>query len=167
MADWQQYSSRSETGVSSQSEGRALGDRAKMVVRSMHRYPHSSVHPPAREAKMGSLNKKQASLLVGVSAGAAFALLTDAARARGKKRKTVKTNHQLAAQVCVDLEEAVDHPKGIQVFADDGQVILRGVALRDELDELIDTAEHVAGVAQVTNQLDVVESPGKVEPLQA
>lgn len=79
---------------------------------------------------------------------------------------TVKTNHQLAARVAIELDEAVEHPKGVQVFADDGEVILRGVALRDEIDELIDTAEHVAGVAEVTNQLDVVESPGNVEPLQ-
>jgi len=114
---------------------------------------------------MGS-HKKQ--VIAGVAAGAALGLLTDAARARGKRpSKQAKTNHQLAARVAVDLEEAVDHPKGIQVFADNGEVILRGVALSDEIDELIDTAEHVAGVAEVTNQLNVVESPGNVEELQA
>ena len=86
---------------------------------------------------------------------------------RSTNDETVKANHQLAARVAIELDAAVDHPKGIQVFADGGEVILRGVALADELDEMIDTAEHVAGVAEVTNQIDVVESPGNVEPLQA
>ena len=121
---------------------------------------------------MGMIDKKQASLIAGLGAGAAVMLFTDAGRAARKRvqsklpEKAPETNHQLAARVCVELDHRVDHPKGIQVFADDDQVTLRGVALRDELDDVLAITGETPGVAIVSNQLEVRDEPGKVIALQ-
>ena len=121
---------------------------------------------------MGMIDKKQASLIAGLGAGAAVMLFTDAGRAARKRvqsklpEKAPETNHQLAARVCVELDHRVDHPKGIQVFADDDRVILRGVALRDELDDVLAITGETPGVTIVSNQLEVRDEPGKVFALQ-
>lgn len=120
---------------------------------------------------MGIIDKKQAGLIAGVGAGAAVMLLTDTGRAARKRvtrgpERAPKTNQQLAARVCVELDQNVEHSKGIQVFAEDQNVTLRGVALRNELPDVLAATCNVKGVDFVTNMLDVRDSPGKVLALQ-
>ena len=113
---------------------------------------------------------KQIGLVAGLGVGATL-LLTDAgsgARKRAKSRaeKKPRTNHMLAARVCAELDHHVEHGKGIQVFADNNRVTLRGVALVDELDDVIQAVQKVKGVRGINNKLELLESPGKVEALQ-
>jgi osmotically-inducible protein OsmY len=69
--------------------------------------------------------------------------------------------------VCAELDENVEHGKGIQVFANNNRVTLRGVALRDELDDVMKSVRKVKGVRGVNNKLELRESPGKVFALQS
>ncbi|HEX6576471.1 MAG TPA: BON domain-containing protein [Gemmatimonadaceae bacterium] len=115
-------------------------------------------------------NRKQLGLVAGLGVGATL-LLTDAGpnakkHARAKMEKTPRTNHQLAARVAAELED-VEHGRGIQVFADNNRVTLRGFALRDEIDDVISAVQRVKGVRDIDNKLDVRESPGKVLALQS
>jgi osmotically-inducible protein OsmY len=68
--------------------------------------------------------------------------------------------------VCAELDHRVEHGRGIQVFADNNRVTLRGVALRDELEDVIKAVQRVRGVRGINNKLDLRESPGKVLALQ-
>jgi len=116
-------------------------------------------------------NRKQLGLVAGLGVGATL-LLSDAGtgarkRARSRIEKTPRTNHQLAARVCAELDQEVEHGKGIQVFADKNRVTLRGFALRDELDNVIKAVQRVKGVRAINNKLELRESPGKVFDLQA
>ena len=116
-------------------------------------------------------NRKQLGLVAGLGVGATL-LLSDAGnearkRARSKIEKTPRNNHQLAARVCAELDQGVEHGNGIQVFADRNKVTLRGFALRDELDDVIAAVQRVKGVRAINNKLELRESPGKVFDLQA
>jgi osmotically-inducible protein OsmY len=113
---------------------------------------------------------KQIGLVATLGVGATL-LLTDAGagarrRARARVEKKPRTNHMLAARVCAELDHRVEHGKGIQVFAHNNRVTLRGVALRDELDDVIKAVQKVKGVRAINNKLDLRESPGKVLALQ-
>ena len=115
-------------------------------------------------------NKKQI-LVAGLGVGATL-LLTDAGagarkRARAQVETKPRTNHQLAARVCAELDHGVEHGKGIQVFAENSQVTLRGVALRDELDDVIAAVQRVRGVKGIANNLELCDAPGKVLALQS
>jgi osmotically-inducible protein OsmY len=108
--------------------------------------------------------------VAGLGVGATL-LLTDAGagarkRARSQVEKKPRTNHQLAARVCAELDQMVEHGKGIQVFADKNRVTLRGFALKDELDDVIKAVQRVKGVKGIANKLDLRDSPGKVFSLQ-
>ena len=83
------------------------------------------------------------------------------------RRKHPRTNHTLAARVCAEIDHNVAHGKAIQVFADGDLVTLRGVALSDEVNDVVTTARSVKGVGAVSNQLEALDSPGKVSALQA
>jgi len=116
-------------------------------------------------------NRKQLGLVAGLGVGATL-LLSDAGsgarkRARSKMEKAPRTNHQLAARVCAELEHGVEHGNGIQVFADNNRVTLRGFALRDELDDVIAAVQRVKGVRAISNKLELRDSPGKVAALQS
>lgn len=113
---------------------------------------------------------KQIGLVAGLGVGATL-LLSDAGagarkRARARVEKKPRTNHMLAARVCAELDHRVEHGRGIQVFADNNRVTLRGVALRDELDDVIEAVQKVKGVREINNKLELRESPGKVLALQ-
>lgn len=114
---------------------------------------------------------KRLGLLAGLGVGASL-LLTDAGRDARKRVQSLlahipETNHTLAARVCAELDEKVEHGKGIQVFADDNHVTLRGQALRDELDAVLDAVHSISRVRGVDNRLDVRDSPGNVLALQS
>ena len=114
---------------------------------------------------------KQLGLLAGLGAGASF-LLTDAGRqarehVRSKLEDIPDTNHALAARVCAELDEKVEHGRGIQVFADGDTVTLRGHALSDELGDVLDAVKSVKSVRDVDNRLEVRDCPGNVISLQS
>jgi osmotically-inducible protein OsmY len=113
---------------------------------------------------------KQLGLLAGLGVGASL-FLTDAGRdarkrARTKLARIPDTNHALAALVCAELDNKVEHGKGIQVFAEDNRVTLRGDALRDELDSVMDAVRSVSSVRGVDNLLEIRDTPGNVLALQ-
>ncbi len=114
---------------------------------------------------------KQIGLLAGLGVGATL-LLTDAGaskrkRARAAMEKTPRTNHLLAARVAAELDHSVAHGRGIQVFASNDRITLRGVALRDELDDVMSAICSVEGVRSVRNNLELRESAGNVLALQS
>jgi hypothetical protein len=78
----------------------------------------------------------------------------------------VATNHKLAARVAAELDHLVEHGRGIQVFADDYKVTLRGIALRDELDDVIAAVKRVKGIRGLINKLELLDSPGRAFALQ-
>lgn len=84
-----------------------------------------------------------------------------------ERRKYPRTNHILAARVCAEIDHNVAHGRAIQVFAEGDHVTLRGVALSDELHDVLKTACSVRGVSAVSNQIETRDSPGKVFALQA
>ena len=113
---------------------------------------------------------KQIGLIAGLGVGATL-LLTDAGseakkRARARVERKPRTNHELAARVAAELDQGVEHGRGIQVFANQDRVTLRGFALRDELSDVFEAVRRVKGVRGVTNKLEVRDSPGKVFSLQ-
>jgi osmotically-inducible protein OsmY len=77
------------------------------------------------------------------------------------------TNHRLAVRVCAELLLRVEHVKGIQVFADNWKVTLKGFALREELDDVIAAVRQVKGIRSVINKLDLRDAPGNVLALQS
>lgn len=78
----------------------------------------------------------------------------------------ISTNHRLAARVAAELDHRVEHGRGIQVFADDYKVTLRGIALRDEIDDVIAAVRRVKGIRGLVNKLEVLDSPGHAFALQ-
>lgn len=78
----------------------------------------------------------------------------------------ISTNHRLAARVAAELDHRVEHGRGIQVFADDYKVTLRGIALRDEIDDVIAAVRRVKGIRGLINKLEVLDSPGHAFALQ-
>ena len=84
-----------------------------------------------------------------------------------ERRVLPRTNQMLAARVCAEIDHNVAHGRAIQVFAEGDHVTLRGVALSDELHDVLRTACSVRGVGVVSNQLETRDSPGKVFALQA
>jgi len=110
---------------------------------------------------------KNASLIAGFGVGATLGMLLEKGREpQGRRGRDPRRNHRLAARVCAELDEEVEHARGIQVFADNSQVTLRGIALRDELDDVLSTVRNVNGVRAVRSELEVRDKPGKVAALQ-
>lgn len=71
-----------------------------------------------------------------------------------ERRRFPRTNQMLAARVCVAIEESITHSGEIQVFADSGEVTLRGLARADEMIELLNAASSVGGVTLVSSDLE-------------
>jgi hypothetical protein len=116
-----------------------------------------------------AINNGKVGMLAGL--GMASLFLTDAGREVRKRARTLlarvpDTNHALAARVCAELDSKVEHGKGIQVFADDNCVILRGQALTDELPAVLETVRSIGRVREVENRLELLDSPGNVLALQ-
>ena len=84
-----------------------------------------------------------------------------------ERRIAPRTNHVLAARVAAELDHSVEHGRGIQVFAANDWITLCGVALRDELGQVVKAVKNVKGVKGLTNNLELKASPGKVFALQS
>lgn len=111
---------------------------------------------------------KHASLIAGFGVGATLGMLLETGRdTQGRGVRGPRKNHRLAARVCAELDEEVEHARGIQVFADDSHVTLRGIALSDEIDDVLSTVRSVDGVRAVHSELEVRDSPGTVGALQS
>jgi osmotically-inducible protein OsmY len=52
----------------------------------------------------------------------------------------------------------VEHTRSIEVIAENGNVTLRGYVLRDELEDVLDTARHVNGVRKVRSEMQIKDS---------
>lgn len=114
---------------------------------------------------------KQIGLLAGLGIGATLLMRDSGAgkleRARVRPEKSPRSNHQLAARVAAELDHHVAHRKGIQVFAADDRITLRGVALRDELADVMAAIHSVEGIRGVRNNLELCDAPGRVLALQS
>ncbi len=76
-----------------------------------------------------------------------------------ERRQHRRTNEMLAARVCVEIDETIEHGNEIQVFADGSHVTLRGLARPEELVDALSAASSVRGVTAVTAQLESAEVP--------
>ncbi len=72
----------------------------------------------------------------------------------------------LVERVRSNMGGAVSHPGSINVFAEDGRVILTGDVLEQEADELLDRVRSVRGVKHVENRLRLHSEPGNIPGLQ-
>ena len=84
-----------------------------------------------------------------------------------ERRIVPRTNHVLAARVAAELGHYVAHGRGIQVFAANDWITLRGIALRDELSDVLKTVRNVKGVKGFTNDLEIRNTPGNDFALQS
>lgn len=75
-------------------------------------------------------------------------------------------DHTLIERVRSHLGRCVSHPRAITVTADRGKITLSGPILAHEVDNLLDCAQAVPGVAGVENRLEVHDRPGKIPALQ-
>lgn len=115
-------------------------------------------------------NREKLGMIAGLGVGATL-LLTDAGsearkRALSRVARKPRTNHELAARVAAELDHRVEHGRGIQVFANNRRVTLRGIALRDEIEDVLAAVQRVRGVRALTNKLELRDSPGNVVALQ-
>lgn len=72
----------------------------------------------------------------------------------------------VAERVRSRIGHVVSHPGSIEVAVENGRVTLAGPALAGEIQPLLSEVERVRGVAEVDNQLELYEEPGKVPGLQ-
>ena len=84
-----------------------------------------------------------------------------------ERRIAPRTDHLLAARVAAELDHSVAHGRGIEVLAANDWITLCGVALSDEVSDVIRTVRNVKGVKGVTNNLEIRSAPGKVFALQS
>ncbi len=114
---------------------------------------------------------KQIGPLAGLGIGATLLMRDSGARKRERTRERLerkpRSNHQLAARVAAELDHHVAHGKGIQVFAADDRITLRGVAMRNELADVMAAIHSVEGIRGVRNNLELCDSPGRVLALQS
>jgi hypothetical protein len=89
-----------------------------------------------------------------------------AAEFRGALRRDEPAAEVLEARVRSRIGRMVSHPAAIAVAAHDGEVILSGPVLADEVQSLLTGVRHVRGVERVVNSLDVHRVPGNVSALQ-
>lgn len=85
--------------------------------------------------------------------------LTGAAHEWKAKRLPPPANDQLEERIRAELGHKVEHSRAIIVAAEEGNVTLKGYALRDELEDVLDTARHVNGVRKVRSEMQIKDSP--------
>jgi BON domain-containing protein len=84
-------------------------------------------------------------------------LVGAAAETRGRLKDS-PTDDQLEARVRAELGHNVEHPRAIEVVADDGFVTLSGNVLKDEVNDVLETVRSVRGVRDVRSEMEVQES---------
>jgi uncharacterized membrane protein len=89
-----------------------------------------------------------------------------AAEAVSRVRPDDASDPVIQARVRSALGRLVSHPGSVEVSVVDGEVILGGPVLADELDALMAGVRAVRGVRGVFNDLQVHEEPGDVPGLQ-
>jgi uncharacterized membrane protein len=72
----------------------------------------------------------------------------------------------LEERVRAELGRSVRHSGAIEVHARDGNVVLQGPILSDEVERMIRNAARVRGVNSIENQLDIHQEPGNTPELQ-
>jgi osmotically-inducible protein OsmY len=82
------------------------------------------------------------------------------------KDSTPPTDHQLEERIRAELGHHVEHARAIEVFAENGEVTLRGNVLRDELDDVLGTVRRVNGVREVRSEMQIRSDPGDIPSLQ-
>ncbi|HUQ19075.1 MAG TPA: BON domain-containing protein [Gemmatimonadaceae bacterium] len=88
--------------------------------------------------------------------------LTGAAHEWKAKRLPPPANDQLEERIRAELGHNVEHSHAITVTAQDGSVTLGGYGLRDELEDILDTARHVNGVRKVRSEMQIKDSPEQI-----
>lgn len=89
-----------------------------------------------------------------------------AAATRGRLSRQAVDNHRLIERVRAKLGRVCSHPHAIDVDAHDGDVILRGPILSDEVDDVLATTGAVRGVNFVLNELEPHDAPDGIPSLQ-
>ncbi len=89
-----------------------------------------------------------------------------AARARSLFRPEPADDAILLARVRSRLGRVVSHPHAVQVSVREGQVLLQGPILSDEVERLIRAVRRVPGVVEVIDELERHDTPGDVPSLQ-
>jgi len=86
--------------------------------------------------------------------------------ARARLTECAVEDEVLVERVRSQLGFLVRHPSAIEVSVRDGEVILGGAALSDEIEQLIDGVRTVRGVRKVDNQVNVHTDPNGIPSLQ-
>ena len=73
----------------------------------------------------------------------------------------------IEARIRSKMGRTISHPHAIHVMSNNGDVILDGVILADEVPALLKTVESVSGVNSVENRLREHDSPGNIPSLQS
>jgi osmotically-inducible protein OsmY len=89
-----------------------------------------------------------------------------AAELKAMKRSEDVSDPVLEERVRAEIGRAVSNPGSIEVTAIGGSVTLSGSVLASEVDDLLSAARAVRGVEDITNRLQVYETPGDVPGLQ-
>jgi hypothetical protein len=69
---------------------------------------------------------------------------------------------RLKARVLSRLGRVASHPRAVEVQASNGRIVLRGLVLREELEDVLSAVASVRGVTVVDNQLQLHDQPGDV-----
>ena len=72
----------------------------------------------------------------------------------------------LEERVRAEMGRSVRHSSAIEVRARDGNIVLQGPILADEVERMIQNVAKVHGVKNVKNQLDIHQEPGNIPALQ-
>jgi len=76
-----------------------------------------------------------------------------------------RTDAELAQKIRSRLEQVAAHPRLIQVHVDQGSVTLSGLALGQEIKELIHAVKQIPGIEAVNQDFEVLDSGQKLRTL--
>lgn len=88
------------------------------------------------------------------------------AATRGRLGREPVDDTTLVERVRAGLGRFCSHPRAIDVYADDGDITLRGPILADEMNDLLAMVASVRGVESLTSELEPHESPEGIPSLQ-
>ncbi|MGQ0712559.1 MAG: SRPBCC family protein [Gemmatimonadaceae bacterium] len=88
------------------------------------------------------------------------------AETRGRFGRHDADEPVLVARVRTALGRVASHPRAIEVAAENGEVTLSGLALREEAERILDAARAVPGVTEVYDSLELHDSGEGIPALQ-